>query len=427
MASVKSYNSNITTGGQLTNELSKVRDVTIEYKGYRGFWIQGVVLDRLERQVKEIEEKGSNSVSPTALKNLNDEIQALRAKSATQDAVIEASRATEAKLNKDLKQLRSSTEAQKHVTGLEKARLSSEKEKLKSELDRLRVESTDFKKQGRPGADATPQTRDAYDAKVRSLSQESQRVNNILEGLNNDYKNQTAAYNKALRDVEKLEADLVNEKALQERAIGKTYADVIKEPLKEMEPVPEPDSFTLKKAFSPEVMSSLNSYAAAKREDYRERAHKLMEIANQVDAKNFVGYKAYATALFHKVRASSPEDRGKFAQVLDDLWSSTVLKAGPRLKTVKQQYNSLFEQDETVQSEEIKETAGQENWWQALKFDFWFYRKTSNIWWREQKEKIWGKLPEQPSLWVKFKSSVKVSKTWFSSFFHWGSSVIKID
>lgn len=432
MASTKSFDSAQSAGRLLAGEIEKIKKYRMEYQGFKGYWVQESTLTRLETELKEISESGASaSLTPAAIKELNDELQALRSQNATQKTILEASKANEANLTRDLAQLQASFEAKKKLSDKEKADLRTAQSKLRDELKALKAEAAKVKKEEKPGKDASDEVKAQYDAKVKALSEESQRLNSALEDVNKDLKSRTDELNRAFASVKRLEASLEAERDLQSRMSSKTFSEALKDeappPLRKLEPIPEPTSFTLKKAFSAKAMSFLEAYANKRREDIRDRAFQLMQFANETDPKNFVGYKAYAELIWHSIRRTGPKDRQKFDGVLDSLWESMVIKSGPPLKAVKEAYRDVFQKSEDEQAEEIEFSKGKETWWQSLKFDFWFYRKTTSVWYREQKEKIWGKMPENASIWRRLKAHCKTATTFVKSFFHWGSSVVKTD
>lgn len=431
MTSVNTFNTAETTGALLGEQIKAIRRHRMESQGFKGFWVQAEKLDALESGLERLisgEEKTSLDMS--ALSSLNEELQELRRENASRKTILEASKLNEAKLKGDLEQMKRSADAMRELSQKEKADIGQTIDELKEELSSAKKSLASSRQANRESAKEATADKGALQADLKLKADEVTRLNNLLADLNGQVKGKTKAVNDAYAQVESLKARIEAESSLQKRASGMSYSDALKQPaseLKPLDPIPEPERYVLKKALKSDVKTKLEDYAALKREAIRERAHKLMEIANSTDPKNFVGYKAYASVLFSKIKDTPVGRRMRFEPAIDDLWESMAFTSGKPLRAVKAQYNELFNTPVEEQEKEKASSAGSETWWQSIKFDFWWYNATSRSWYKEQKERLVGKKAQASSWFGKLRLRAESLRLYIVSFWHWGSSVVKTD
>lgn len=371
-------NDSVMTLGRLSKErIESLTGVPVVYDKKAGFFLTKEVVNQWRDDLYDVMAAGNSSLGPSALIELNDQLNEATAELDRYKDLYTASQTQIGLLNQDLAKAKDGLAASERISAARQTELRAEVDRITFEFNRVTSEHKEIKK--KHGAKATETAESAK--RVTDLNNQLQEAHKLL---NAEKLSCTALAAK----VQKLESDIANMEKLKQRQAERTWADVANDPPPPLDPVQPTGIRLIDRVVNEKAREELLKEASTKRDDARERAWHLLQAAREVDPKNWVGWRQYTDILFKKVKTASYKKRQQYLPLIDKVSEALRSKTGPSIDSVKEEFSSFFSTDPVHQAKEMKTPVGQETWWQALKFDFWLARRRLSLTFWETKARF---------------------------------------
>jgi len=348
----------------LKKEIDSLVKEQCNFKKQSGYFIRKTEFDELQARVDQAMINGSTTYDPSTLIEMNQQLTDMTARAERAERMLrdaeDSAKENATSLADARKALHEATEAAKH----EKTRLELEKSALKGKLGPLE----DLQKQARKQASDPEEVA----ARTRLITE----LQSQLAAVNAAFAAETAKVRTSHAKVIELEASLNCERLKAERAQKAVFNPkpiIADEPLKPLEPFEADlakDGAVLRRVLSTESLALLHKCAEVRRENTREYAYSLLEVAKRRDPRNHVGYRDYAKMVVQKIKSTSARKRAKYQPLLDSLYDSMAFENTLKLKEIKATYRTLLEpQSKESEANSEKVQAGAGSWWDDLLYD----------------------------------------------------------
>jgi hypothetical protein len=373
-----SGNSQATRGGQLRDIIQSLMNRPVSTGGRNGYFVSKQTLSQFEEELEDMMAgKTPTSVSPTVLMDMHNQLNDARRQLGKAE---ERLRHTQNELDatkKTIAEQEGQLAAQEKVAAGIYKKIEEAKQPLVKQVKDLRAQLDGVRK----SSNTSPEEAEILSKRLKSAQAELEVLNKERKVTLDQIRGQkdTISAFKSKLDALELSASLQQHDEFPPL-----------KPMEKLDPMPEPESATLRKALPPKLMSEVLKEATATRKSLRDKAFELMELANKKDPRNYVGYRQYAKALFNLVKDTPAHKRGKFANVIVDLGNSMSSQTGKKLQQIRHEYASLFnptkEEQEKIATKVQDRTA---SWWQSIKYDFWVAGRTAKVSFKLALAKMW--------------------------------------
>jgi len=316
------------------------------------------------------------SQDPGTLIKLHTQLSEVTARAERAEQRLKATEIMAASTAEDLEKAKESLAAKQALVAKLESDQRKQRETLTAEVKKTRAEIDRMKKTSATNPDELEAVTAVYKATQAELTQ----LNAEKKALNSELRNATDQVRALESKLAATAAQSARQNALAKAAAGNSFADALKKDMTELEPMPMFESAVLQKAFDSQTMKLVEKAAAARRENMRDYALAISQLANKTDPRSYVGLKDYAWALYLKIKDTPPRERSQYRQVLDDTYDAITKKGAKKLKEIRAEYADLFNPAEASRKKiEEKVKAQKASWWESIKHDFWFFRKTVSV------------------------------------------------